>query len=179
MKKIFLFLVLFTMFRGLSYAVNPNSCEVSCTPTVTYSVSIDTPVAGFAFGNVNLNSSYVYTTTATIKNNGGVSADWTIKGAALNNWVLGTAPANNTVRLMGVLKSSLAVVGDFNTTNDVIGGTESNMSATNYSVDQNGNDVPVNGPRVMSVRLDTPTNTSADTQQKFKIEITAYQSSRF
>lgn len=179
MKRLVSLAGLFLVVSGAVYAANPDTVEVSMTPTVTYSVQITPPGGGFAFGNVSLNTSNVHSSVATVKNNGDVSADWKIKGIALNNWVLGAAPGSNTVRLMAVLKSSLATVAEFDTTNDVINAGEANMDATLYSVNQDGNNVPAAGERSLSLRLDTPTDTSYDTEQKFRIEVKAYPSSSF
>jgi len=161
------------------YGANPDSCEVSCTPVISYSVAISTPADGFALGNVNLNTTYVHSATATIKNNGDASADWKIKGAALDTWTLGSESGADTVLLLGVLKAGLAASGEFDVTNDTITVTEANMDATHYSVDQNGDDVAKDATRNLSIRMDTPTDTSVTTEQRFRIEIKAYVSSTF
>jgi hypothetical protein len=170
--------VAMVLVGGMAYGAVSDAFEVSVTPSVQYAVTITTPAAGLAFTGVAPNTTYVNLDTATVKNTGNVSADWTIKGTALDNWTLAAAPGNNAVRLLGVLKTVNAISGDFNTTDDVIN-AEANMTATNYAADQNGNNVAVNAEKLLSVRLDSPTDTTYDTTQKFRVEIKAYPASRF
>lgn len=177
MKKYLLLLVIL-IFSSLIFASNPASFEISCTPIVTYSVTISTPPGGLTF-NVEPGNSYVNISTVTIKNTGNVSADWTIRGIPLDTWQLGTTPGDNTIRLLGVLKSSLATFEEFEIDKDTITENERNMKSPNYSVDQDGDNVPVNGERLLSIRVDAPTDTSVDTQQRFRIEIRVYPRSKF
>jgi hypothetical protein len=178
MKKL-LSAVAMTAIAGSLYAASTDSLEISMTPVVTYSVAVSTPANGLVFGNVNLNTTYVSPTTATIINNGNVSADWKIKAAALNTWQLGAAPGLDTVRILAVLKSAIAASGEFDTSNDLLTVSEKNMDNTQFTVDQTGNNVPASGVRLLTTRIDTPTDTSVDTEQKFRIDITAYPSSTF
>jgi len=178
MKKL-LSAVAMAAIAGSLHAASSDSLEISMTPVVTYSVVISTPANGLAFGNVNLNATYVSATTATITNNGNVSADWKIKATALNTWQLGATPGLDTVRILAVLKSAVASSGEFDTTNDLLTTTEKNMDNVQFTVDQTGNNVPASGVRLLTTRIDTPTDTSVDTEQKFRIDITAYPASTF
>jgi len=182
MKKMVIALLVVFGLAGLgqvAFGANPDAFEISCTPSIQYAVTISTPAAGLTFGTVDLNTSYVNSSTATVKNTGNVSADWKIKGVKLDTWDLGSAPGADTVRLLGVFKTSLASSGDFDVSLDTITATEANMNSTNYSVDANGDNVAVNGTRLLSIRLDTPTDSSVDVQQRFRVEIKAYASSTF
>ena len=176
--KKFISLLVILFGAAMIYAADTDSFEITCTPILTYSVTISTPATGLSF-NVEPGQSYVYSSTVTVKNTGNVSADWTISGISLNTWTLGATPGPDTVRLLGVFKTSLANSGDFDVSLDTITATESNMKNPNYYVDEDGNDVPKNGTRLLSIRLDAPTDTSVDTEQKFRIEIKAYPSSKF
>jgi len=168
------------LMSGLSYATVGLGTKFSTIVLEKLEpVTISTPAAGLTFGTVDLNTSYVNSSTATVKNTGNVSADWKIKGIKLDTWDLGSAPGADTVRLLGVFKTSLASSGDFDVSLDTITATEANMNSTNYSVDANGDNVAVNGTRLLSIRLDTPTDSSVDVEQRFRVEIKAYASSTF
>jgi hypothetical protein len=159
--------------------VNPDSFEISCTPSVQYAVTISTPADGLTFSNVAVNTTYVNVATATVTNSGTSVADWKIKGVALNNWQLDTAPGQDKIRLLGALKSVLADSADFNTADDVITTGESAMDTTHFSVNQNGDNVAKDATRLLSLRLDSPSDTTYDTVQKFRVEIKAYPASTF
>ena len=178
MRKLFLLVVLAGMV-GMVYGLNPDAFQISCTPSVNYSVQISTPAAGLAFSAVAVGTTYVNSSTATITNNGDVTADWKIKATALNTWTLGATPAQNVARLLGALKSTLAVTGDFDTALDLLTTGEENMNATKYTVDQTGGDVAKTTNRLLSIRLDSPTDTTVDVEQKFRVEVKAYPSGTF
>lgn len=164
---------------GIGYGANPDSFQVSCTPSVTYAITISTEGAALSKTGAEINQQYVYSTTATVVNSSGAKADWKIKGAALSTWTLGASPAEDTVRLLATLKSSIAILSDFNTTDDVITTGESNMDATHYADDQNGNNVSASGQKLLSIRIDTPTDTTVDTEQSFRVEVKAYPAATF
>ena len=167
-----------SLLAGPGIAVNPDSFEITCTPVVTYSVTISTPASGMEFTSVDVNQTYVSLTSATVTNNGNVTADWKITGQALDDWMLGAAPAADTVRLLGMLNSAPAAQGEFSAADDVID-TEADMDSTSYAGDQDGNNVAPNADRLLWIRLDSPTDTSYDTTQRFRVLIQAYPSSEF
>ncbi len=178
MKKLMLLLMMAGVV-GMAYGLNPDSFEISCTPSLTYAVTISTPAGGLTFTGVAPNTTYVNSSTATVTNSGNVSADWKIKGTELNNWTLGAASGSNIVRLLGALKSVIAVSGDFSTTDDLITTAEREMNNIQHTVDQTGNDVTISDQRLLSIRLDSPTDSTYETVQKFRVEIKAYPSSTF
>ena len=181
MKKTLLIAALaVVMAGGMAFAANPDSFDISCTVAVTYAVTITTPTGGLTFTNVDVNTTYVSDSSATVKNTGSASADLKIKGTALGTWTLGAAPASNVVRLMGAFKdAATAVEGDFEVANDTITVTAQNMDATHYSIDQNGNNVAKNASHGLWVRLDTPTDTDTTAAQSFKVDVQAFVSSTF
>mgnify|MGYP001025898813 CR=1 FL=1 len=178
-KKMVIALGLGILLAGGVYSSsNPGAFLVSCTPVVTYAVEISTPAGGLEFNAVNVNTTYINSSTATIRNSGNVSADWRIRGFNLDTWTLGATPGLNTARLLGRLNSSLA--DTFNVSNDLIDtAVERNMSGTQHAGDQNGDNVPANATRLLSIRLDSPTDTTVDNTQRFRIEIRAYPASTF
>lgn len=187
MKRVKLILSVLILVFGIItssviYADNPASFEITCTPIVTYSVTISTPSNGLDFGFVELNTTYIHQTSATVKNTGNVRADWTLRAIALDTWTLGTQNLNDT----GLNKAVLAAV--FNSTppalssyenSDVLTSVEKDANEINFAGDQNGNDVLKNGERLLWIYLRTPTDTTVDTQQRFRVEIRAHPSSRF
>ncbi|MCX7940404.1 MAG: hypothetical protein N2555_01350, partial [Endomicrobia bacterium] len=125
MKKTIL-AILLALLVGYMYAANPDSFEVSVTPVVNYSVQISTPAGGLDFGARELNNVYVLTTSATIRNNGNVRADWTVKATALNTWSLGSTLTDNGLDkavLAALLNSGVPSVSDY-TDSDVLTTTE-------------------------------------------------------
>jgi len=185
-KKLLAVAVSLLVGLGLVYGSgsNPGSFQISCTPSVTYAVNIDTAGAALSFPTVSVNTTYVNNSTATITNTGNVSADWELTGSAVGStvWTLGTSTtALNTVMLYGALKTSIPTSADFTTYGDTITTTLTNMSATNFTATggQNGKNVAVNATRVLSLRLDSPTDTSVTTAQTFQVTITAVPTSTF
>ena len=186
LKKSILLLAVLLLGATLSYAADTDAFEVSCTLLLTYGITISTPdagVGGLIFSNVNVGETLVNdTSSATITNSGGVTADWTIKGTELTEWTLGAVPGDNVASLYGTLKAAAPIVlGDFDVAFDTITTTEPNMDGTNYTNDQTGNDVDesVSDERLLWIRLDTPTDTDYQTEQKFRVEIKAYPASTF
>ena len=167
---------------GVAYANNPDAFLVTCTPSLIYAVTITTPAAGLTFPAVSTGTIYVNASTAVVTNSGNVSSDWTIKGTAVagNVWQLGNTPASDTARLLVCLKNGIASSGDFTVNLDTISATEANMDNVNYAVGgQNGNGVPAAATRMLSMRLDSPTDSTVNTNQQFRIEIKAYPASQF
>ena len=179
MKKLILAAVAVAIGVGAVYAANPDQLIVTCTPSLTYAVTISTPAAGLTFSAVDVNQTYVNTDTATVTNSGNVSADWTIKGAAIDTWQLASAPGSDAVRLLGCLKDGTATSGEFDVNLDTITVVEADLNAYNYTAGTTGNNVAVSGSRLMSLRLDSPTDSTVSIDQKFRVEIKAYVSSKF
>jgi len=177
-KRILMAAAVVVLGMGMAQAVSPDAFEISVTPSLNYSVAIATPASGIEFTGIDVGTTYVSADTATVTNDGNVSADWKITGTALDDWTLGAAPAANVARVLAILNSEAAGSGDFDTSNDDIG-PEANMDATNFTGDQTGNDVAASAQRLMSIRLDSPTDTSYDSTQRFRVEVTAYPSSEF
>jgi len=74
MKQGIIAAVVLAGWVGVAQAVNPDTMVVSVTPTVTYSVSIASPmVQGYAFGNVALSFTTISTVAIVVSNNGNVS----------------------------------------------------------------------------------------------------------
>jgi len=178
-KTILAALAVVAMGLGMVYAGIQDAFIVTCSPSLTYAVTITTPSAGLTFPAVAVGQSYVNSDTATVKNSGNVSADWTIKGAALDTWQLGSSQGSDTAMLLACLKSSIAGLGDFDTALDTVTASEADMNASNYSAGQNGNNVAMNATRLLSLRLDSPSDTSVSDDQRFRVEIKAYVSSKF
>ena len=178
-KRTLILTIALLLGTGLCFAANPDSFEISCTVAVNYAVTITTPSGGLSFSNVDVNTTYVNTSSAAIQNTGSVSADYTIKGTNLDEWTLAAAPGSNAVRLLGTMMNGAAGSGDFDVATDTIAASEANMDATNYTNGQTGDDVSTSAYRELWIRLDSPTDTTYDTQQDFRIDVKAYPASTF
>jgi len=167
--------------QGSVFADNPGSMEVSVTPLVTYSIQITTPAGGIDFGAKDMDTAYVNETSATVKNNGNITADWKVKATALNVWTMGTTLADNgsdKAVLAALFNTALPAVGTY-VDADVLLTSEKNADATSFTGDQNGDNVAKNAEKLIWIYIKTPTDTSVDTTQKFRIDIKAYPSSTF
>jgi len=74
---------------GAAHAVNPDTMVVSVTPSVTYSVSIASPmVQGYQFGTVALGATTISTVAIVVNNNGNVSEyfSMSISNASPGTW---------------------------------------------------------------------------------------------
>ena len=165
----------------IANASDKDAFEISVTPLVTYAVSISTPANGLSFSNVDLNTAYVNASSATVTNAGNASADWTVKITALNNWTLGTTLADNgsdKAVLAAKFNTAATITGSY-TDNDVLLVTEKNADVTNFAGDQNGNNVVKNAEKLLWIYVKTPTDTTYDTAQKFRVEVKAYTASKF
>ena len=181
-KKLILSVVLLMVIgMGIGYASDKDAFEISVTPLVTYAVQISTPANGLSFSNVDLNTAYVNASSATVTNAGNASADWTVKITALNNWTLGTALTDNgsdKAVLAAKFNTAATNTGSY-TDNDVLLVTEKNADVTNFAGDQNGNNVVKNAEKLLWIYVKTPTDTTYDTAQKFRVEVKAYTASKF
>ena len=54
-----------------------------------------------------------------------------------------------------------------------------NMNTTNYANGQDGNNVAKDATRLLSIRLDSPSDSTVDVPQSFRIDIKAYAASKF
>lgn len=73
-KSLSLLIGLWIAAVGTASAVNPDTIVISVTPSVTYSVSITSPmVQGYQFGTVALGATTISTVAITVANNGNVA----------------------------------------------------------------------------------------------------------
>jgi len=180
-KKLLAVMAVVVLGMGISYGATSDNFLVTVTPSIVYNVAIATPAAGLTFSGVTVGQQLVAASSASIQNTSTVSADWTISASALDNWTLGATPGNEVASLYAKLKvSPPADQNDFNVQYDTLTTTEANMNASNYtSGGQTGNDVPSNMQKALWVRLDTPTDTAWNTQQRFRVVVTANPASTF
>ncbi|OGS28088.1 MAG: hypothetical protein A2297_07045 [Elusimicrobia bacterium RIFOXYB2_FULL_48_7] len=175
-------LALFAVTADLVYGVNPDSFEISVTPNIVYSVLISTPEGGIAFTSNDLNTAYVNAGSATVTNNGNIVADWTMKATALNTWTLGTTLSDNggdnKMVLAAQFNGALPLAGDY-VDADVLTTSEKDASTVNFAGTQNGDDVAKTDSRLLWIYVKTPTNTTVEIAQKFRVEVKAYPASRF
>lgn len=191
------------------YGLTTDVFTISITPTLNYSVMIDT--GGTAALGINVNyetpsQMYISTgadfsgtelTTATIYNNGNVTADWQVNAGIRNGvggakaWALGAADkdtvAVDSVTLCVVLATLPATVvtdGTF-TNSDLVyqtGSSWHNLAGTNFNHNANGDNIPVtagSNSRVMWYRIKLPTDTSTGDRQDLSINIRAVTSATF
>ncbi len=81
-----------------AHAVNPDTMVVSVTPSVTYSVSIASPmVQGYNFGTVNLAATTISTVAIVVSNNGTISEYFAlaISNSSPGTWTPQAAPGSN------------------------------------------------------------------------------------
>ncbi len=208
LKRMLLMMVLAVFAGGAAYGLTTDAFTISITPTLNYSVMIDT--GSTAAGSINVNYDtpsqlYISTgtdfsgtelTTATIYNNGNVTADWQVNAGIRNGvggpkaWALG-ATDRNTVSVdsitlcvvLATLPAGAVADGTF-ADNDLVyltGSNWHNLSGTNFNHNANGDNIPVTGSnsRVMWYRIKMPTDTSTGDRQDLSINIRAVTSATF
>ncbi|MBI5573529.1 MAG: hypothetical protein HY919_03120 [Elusimicrobia bacterium] len=92
MKKFLGLLLVLGMMAGVAYANNPDTCLLTVTPSVSYSISIASATAGSAadFGTMALSATKdIY--VGTVTNNGTITMGIKKKGAISGGWSLTSA----------------------------------------------------------------------------------------
>ena len=180
-KSIFV-LAVFVLVSTVVYGENPDSFIISCTPFMNYQVAISTPDGGIVFGQKDFNQEFIASSSATIRNSGNVRADWTLIATKLNTWTLGTTKADNNIN-QAVLAAKFnttkpASVDDY-TDNDVVLTASERDAKTHFVGNQDGDDVVKNEEDNLWIYIKTPTDTTVDTAQTFRIDINAVLSTTY
>ena len=216
-RIMFLVLLAIGVVSTASYAITTDAFTISITPVLNYSVMISTgvtvPVDGDWTYNLSALGELVYSTqaafadntawsTATVYNNGNVTADWRIKGVVLtgsivSSWTLGTAGLNDngpnrfTVAVVlastaGAKRSMASIVeGDFET-DDLLNGDWQDMSdgspgPDRFGIDAYGDDVEkvTYNAKVLYYRVRMPTDVNSGDEQRITINIAAVTAATF
>ncbi|MFH1415066.1 MAG: hypothetical protein ABIH89_03140 [Elusimicrobiota bacterium] len=183
-------IILLLPAAGMAAIEDAEVCTISITMgTLAYGVTMTTPTISFA--NVVLDSTNVYTAgVSTVTNSGDIISDWKIKGekVSASTWTLVHAGGKDVVgENQATLCAILTPVATYDVKNssftdaDVIqaAGAVANMTTTGFAEGADGDNVPAAGVRRLWFRLHTPSSTTSDDEQKFKITIEAHPSSAF
>ena len=177
---------------GITQAANPDSMYVYVTVTGVLSVNI--LETSLDFGNVSANSSAVWTSSATVRNDSdGITEKYKIKGSnsSPSNWTIASAatgPGENRFVLYAAFHGSQPADADGTWSEDDLESTDRNCSDTVFTIDgtQKGTSVPANNPgdysasgsdRGMWFRIKTPTSLTvgSGTAQTITVTVTAEQ----
>ncbi len=168
-----------------------DACIISVSPPSSYGVTISTPAGGIDFGNVSLDTVYVYDGTATVTNTGEVVADWQIRGVDASTWSLTAYSAGDKDSIgenqmnMCVVFASMTYVGaptdaEFDAT-DIVDATSRKVDNSEHSISAagDGDDIGASASRMMFFRIHTPNGTTTTEEQDFKVYIEAMESNTF
>ncbi len=156
---------------------NWNSLSTGATGVATVS-EIGVIILGtdtFNFGNMDLSSSAVTTSSFTIRNIGNVKEDYLIRGTTLTPntpWALSTAPGTDQFMLRGGFSPSQPAISSFGS-EDTILFNDQTSDSTKFAIGaSSGTTVPINEDKYLWLRLDTPLMTSTTWQQDIRVTIT-------
>jgi len=156
---------------GAAQAVNPDTMVISVTPSVTYSVSIASPmVQGYQFGTVALGATTISTVAIVVSNNGNVSEFFSL---AVSN----TSPGTWTPTTGAVGSDTFRLRAHFNTTQpasatfaDALTNSPPGVAATLYG--QSSTKTNASASRNLWLRLEMPSSmTGAATAQTMTLTI--------
>ncbi|MFH1540833.1 MAG: hypothetical protein ABID79_03145 [Elusimicrobiota bacterium] len=155
MRKFLGLLLVFGMMAGTAFAVSPDTCMLTVTPGVTYSVAINTGGVITNFSTVNLNSNAeVFVGTATV--DGNISCD--LEFAASNavgdvapvvNWTLATSPGSNIYQLQIATGTAGVYGGPYGSLTNSQGNIDATIGTSNVSV---------GGTKQLWAKIHTPTS---------------------
>ncbi len=133
---------------GKAWAWNPDTMVVSVTPSVTYSVSISSPMnQGYQFGTVALGATTISTVAIAVSNNGTVAESFSlaITNSAPGNWAPAGSSGADQFRMSGYFNTTQPADGTFGAADDLttsVPGTAANkfgqgVTKTNASSSKN------------------------------------------
>lgn len=162
---------------------------VSVTPTGTQAITISTHIV--ALGNQGLSTlNVLVATNVVITNSGTLGTDLTIQGSSFdiagggNLWTLVTAaPGPDQIRIMAILNTLAAVVGDYEAASDSLTTASRDMSdtagytgaqaANQHRGSESGDDVLVGATRNLRLKVDMPTASGSTAQHTGTITLTS------
>jgi hypothetical protein len=204
LKKLLIVLVTVGAVSIASYANTTDSFTITVTVNLNYSVLITTDDVGMSY-TMNTPSEVTQSTatwgagaghlsTATIMNNGSVTADWQIAGtinSAGNAWHFGSSKdtvASDTCTVCVILTDNDVSGIDIDTSwddNDLLGGTGAtpewhNMTATLHNDGSaDGENVAVNESHGLLYRIRMPSDVTTSNSQAITVHVRAMPSGTF
>ncbi len=168
MKKFLSLLLVVTTVTTLvsiaSAAIITDTCVMTVTPGVGYSIQIDTAGVTRDFGVVNLGETSSDLFIATVTNNGNVTEGIMHQGSNSANWTLAAGPTDDTFGL------NICLV-------DQPGGasyTGTGVSTvTTSKANSEVNTIAVNGTKNLWGKIQMPTTSGVTTQQSFTLSLYA------
>jgi GH24 family phage-related lysozyme (muramidase) len=150
-----------------------NAANATVTPILSVALSED----AYSFGAVNLAASTMSTTVIDVVNTGNMAQTYSLSAAptgAETVWTLGSAPPTgyNILVLEGLFNSTQPAENAFGDS-DVITGTPTPASGTEYAGDQTGVAADVGDTRKLWLKLLMPLTTSTTDQQAVNLTVTA------
>lgn len=166
MKKLLGLLLILGLMASAVYSANPDSCTLTVTPGVTYSIKITTGTANATtdFGTVNLGSTYDIF-VATVSNNGNVAMGIKKKGAVPSGWTLADASGDGAVKLEIGFCTNTSTVGAYTSNVSTVGSASQSATSVNF--------VAAAASSGMSARITMPTTSSLSGTQTITLSLYA------
>ncbi|MFH2070171.1 MAG: hypothetical protein ABIJ11_03005 [Elusimicrobiota bacterium] len=136
-------------------------------------VSID--ITNYDFGTLQVGISSITASSATVVNDGNVTANWTIRATtntAGTPWQLSSSADIDRFILWSVFNSTRAVASDFGD-EDKLSYNYQVCTSTYFAANQNGEGVPADENRVYWWKIQMPSVSNTAVQQSILIEINA------
>jgi len=144
---------------GAAHAVNPDTMVVSVTPSVTYSVSIASPMTGgYQFGTVALGATTISTAAIVVTNDGNVSEYFSmaISNSSPAAWTPDTAANEDVFALLAHFAATQPASATFT---DALTGSAPGAAASLYG--QSATKTNASGTRNLWLKLLMPTSMTA------------------
>ena len=168
--------VMVSLAGGMSYAAS--SANVTVKFTVT-NLSISVNPSQLTVGVISAGQSSIASSSITVINDGNTNETFQLSCTTFttpsNFQLVSAAPASATqFRVLGIFNSATQpVLGNYDTTDDVLTGTPVSASATKFSGSEQGDNVAVGQSRGLWLRIDAPTGNPASAEQTFTVTINA------
>jgi len=135
--------------------------------------SVSIAETSYDYGSLDIESSSITASIIKVTNDGNITGTYEIKCSGSADWDVGSGtPAPDQFRLLAIFNSVQPADVDFSTKTDYLVTSNRTSSATVFSGNQTGKDVPASSDRNIWFKLQMPSNSSTFDQQIITVTIT-------
>ncbi|MFA5779616.1 MAG: hypothetical protein WC947_05730 [Elusimicrobiota bacterium] len=165
MKKLLCLLLVITASVSIANAaISTDTCVMTVTPVVGYSIKIDTENVTRDFGVVNLGQTSSDLFIATVTNNGNVTEGIAHKGSSSTNWTLAAGPGADIFGLNICLVNQPGGASYAGTAVSTVTTVKTNSEV---------NTIAVNVKKNLWGKIQMPASSGVTTQQSFTLSLYA------
>lgn len=175
MRKLLLTLFCVLALSISAYAASSDSVTVKVT--ITPALSVDIAEANLAFGAVNIASTTLSSSAVTVTNNGsGINQAYSLSLTNPAGWAASQTTAGPETYILNAAFDSDGAGITWAEASHALSTTPAVCTATKFSGDQAGVNVPYNAVRKLWFQFKAPTATAVTTEQNIILTVTAQAS---